>query len=179
MRRMKIESLRVGQSVRHPQYGAGIVKAVNEHAAEIQFNDQRRTVHPETSGLEPSEPQAAVSGLSVPLEQLIRDTVEAAVNRLGLEKPGSAVAELGPRWRGGKLMLHPADTTLAPKEVELEQFFHKLVMMRNNLRVLEQKINASETLTSAEKFDWQQYLTRCYGSMTTFNLLFREKEGGF
>jgi hypothetical protein len=136
-------------------------------------------VDPEASALVPAEATAALSGGSLPLADLIRQTVEAAVDRLGIEKPDSAVHELGKRWRGGKLLLQPGETTTQSKEVEIEQFFHKLVMMRNQLRVLEQKINSSETLTSAEKFDWQQYITRCYGSMTTFNLLFKDKESWF
>ena len=176
---MKLSDLHLGQRVAHPQYGEGVVKAINEFAAEIQFNVDRRPVDPATSGLVPAEPTAALSGLSLPLEQMIRETVDATVSRLGLSRPEGAVEELGKRWRGGRLLLHPADTTLQPKEVELELFFHKIVMMRNQLRVLEQKINTHETLTSAEKFDWQQYITRCYGSMTTFNLLFQDKESHF
>ncbi len=176
---MKLFDLHIGMNVVHPRYGSGVVKALNEHAAEVLFSDGLKPVDPESSGLAPAEPQAGLTGLSLPLSQLITQTVEALADRLGLEKPDARVKELAPKWRGGKLVLHPHDPALATKELELEVLFHKVVMVRNNLRVLEQKINGSETLTSAEKFDWQQYITRCYGSLTTFNLLFKEKEDQF
>ncbi len=176
---MKLTELHLGMKVGHPQYGEGVVKAINEYAAEIQFADGRKPVDPEASALVPAEATAGLSGGSMPLAELIRQTVDAAVNRLGLEKPDAAVHELGKRWRDGKMVLQPGDAGTQSKEVEIEAFFHKLVMMRNQLRVLEQKINSSESLTSADKFDWQQYVTRCYGSMTTFNLLFKDKESWF
>ena len=177
---MKIESLHLGQRVRHPQYGTGTVKTISDTTAEIQFDGgDRRAVAPEPSGLEPAEPQAAVSGLSVPLKQFISETLDEAVRKLGLEQPDSVVEKLGARWHGGKLVLHPADPALQTKEVPLETFFHKIVMVRNNLRVLEQKINAQEKLTDGEKVEMQQYITRCQGSLTTFNVLFQEKEDQF
>lgn len=176
---MKLTELHLGMAVVHPHYGAGIVKAINEHAAEVLFTDGRKPVEPESSALAPAEAQAQVSGLQIPLAKFIEQTVEALANRLGLEKPETHARELASKWRGGKCVLHPRDPALATKELELEVFFHKIVMVRNNLRVLEQRINASETLTSAEKFDWQQYITKCYGSLTTFNLLFKDKEDQF
>ncbi len=177
---MNIESLHIGLRMKHPQYGLGTVKALTEHTATVDFDDgTRREVAPEASGLAPAEPQAAVTGLDLPLASLLRQAAEATIQALGIESPQSVVPQLGQRWRGGRLVLHPADPTLQTKEIELEVFFHKIVMVRNNLRVLEQKLNADEKLSSAEKFDWQQYITRSYGSLTTFNLLFKEKEDQF
>jgi hypothetical protein len=176
---MKIEALHVGMNIRHPQYGNGTVKTISETAAEILFADGKRTVAPEAAGLEPAETTATVAGLSMPLAQFIEQTLAAAIPKLGLEKPDSATGKLGARWHQGKVVLHPADPTLQTKEVELEVFFHKIVMVRNNLRVLEQKINAHDKLSDAEKVEMQQYITRSYGSLTTFNVLFKEKEDQF
>jgi len=120
---MKIEALHIGMNVRHPQYGLGTVKTISEVTADIQFNDGKRTVEPDAAGLEPAEPQAAVSGLNLPLKQFIEQTLAAAVAKLGLEKPDSVVEQLGLRWHGGKAVLHPADATLQTKEVPLETFF--------------------------------------------------------
>lgn len=176
---MKVQALHIGQQIRHPQYGLGEVTALTESIADIQFSDAKRTIAPQTSGIQPAEAQASISGLDVSLELFVEQIVAKSIDRLGIEKPQSVVEELAARWRGGKLVIKSADPALQSKEVELEVFFHKIVLMRNNLRVLEQRINASETLSSADKFEWQQYITRCYGSMTTFNVLFLEKEGQF
>ena len=176
---MKLEALHIGMEVLHPQYGLGTVKAISEITADILFTDGKRAVEPIAAGLEPAEAQAKISGLNLPLKQFVEQTVAAAVTKLGLEKPDSVVEQLGLRWHGGRLVLHPADPTLQTKEVPLETFFHKVVMVRNNLRVLEQKLNAHEKLSDGEKVEMQQYITRCYGSLTTFNVLFKEKEGQF
>jgi hypothetical protein len=176
---MKIEALHIGMNVRHPQYGLGVVRTISEVTAEIQFNDGKRTVAPEAAGLTAAEPQMAASGLEMPLKRFVEQTLASAIEKLGLEKPDAVVEKLGLRWHAGLMILQPADCSLQSKEVPLEVFFHKIVMVRNNLRVLEQKINAHEKLSDGEKVEMQQYLTRSYGSLTTFNVLFKEKEDQF
>ena len=176
---MKIETLHIGMKVRHPQYGVGTVKSLSEKTAEIVFDDVQRTIAPASSDLQPAEATATLSELEMPLANLIRDTAHAVVEALGLEEKDVVVEGLATRWHRGTLVMQSADTSLQPKEVPLETFFHKIVMIRNNLRVLEQKVNASDKLSEADKFDLQQYITRCYGSLTTFNILFKNKEDQF
>lgn len=115
----------------------------------------------------------------MPLKQFVESTVETVLKRIGVDDPNAVIEELGARWHKGTFVMQPADRSLQAKEVPLEVFFHKIVMMRNNLRVLEQKINANPQLSDGEKVEMQQYITRCYGSMTTFNILFRNKEDQF
>ncbi len=176
---MKIEALHIGMKVRHPQYGVGTVKAIAEKTAEIRFDDALRTIEPDLSGVTPAEPSVSVTGLEQPLQQFIEATIETVIDRMGYEKPQAVVEQLGVRWHKGRAVLHPADPTLQTKEVPLEVFFHKLVGLRNQLRVLEQKVNSHPNLTDGEKVEMQQYVTRCYGSLTTFNLLFKNKEDQF
>ena len=176
---MKIESLHVGMQVRHPQHGQGTVKTIGEHSADIHFNDGLKTIAPDRSDLQSAEAQVAVTGLTIPLAQFVAQTAAAIVDELGIERPDQFADLLGARWHNGKLVLHPADPNLQPKEVPLEVFFHKIVMLRNNLRVLEQKINGHDKLTEADKVELQQYITRGYGSLTTFNLLFKNKPDQF
>ena len=176
---MKIEALHIGQKVKHQQYGVGVVKSISEHAAEVRFDDALRTVDPERSGMIPAESTASLTGLEMPLEQLLKSTIETVLDRMGYENPNAVVEQLGARWHRGRAVLHPADPSLQTKEVPLEVLFHKLVGIRNQLRVLEQKINGHPNLTDGEKVELQQYVTRSYGSLTTFNLLFKNKEDQF
>ena len=176
---LNIQSLHIGMRVLHPRYGVGVVKSLTEHTADVSFDDAPRTLAPESSGLTSAEPTAALTELQVPLDQLIRETAQSVVDALGFQKDDSVVEGLANRWQRGTLVIKSADTSLQPKEVPIETFFHKIVMIRNNLRVLEQKVNASDKLSDADKFDIQQYITRCYGSLTTFNILFKNKDDQF
>src|ERR1039458_2517177 len=122
---MKIEALHIGMKVRHPQYGVGEVKTISEATAEIHFNEGRRTVAPEPSGLEPAEARGSIRGLEVPLAQVVQQAVEATIQRLGLEKPDAVVALLDAKWHKGRAVLHPADPTLQTKEVPLDIFLDR------------------------------------------------------
>lgn len=114
------------------------------------------------------EPAAIDYGL---LKQALRD----ALGEEGL----AGTASLAQRFRGGTLTIRPADSTLQPKDVPLEDFFRKIVRVRDQLRILEQKLNGLEKLDAEERRTLQGYVTRCYGTLTTFNVLFQDKGDQF
>ena len=138
---------------------------------------RRRRPSGEQVSLVSNEVMAALGdgeGGSMDRESLQHVLVDLVENFLNIEE-----VPLGRKWEGGELVLQPADDELKPHVIPIEVFFHKIVMVRDRLRVLEQKVNAHNTLTSSEKVDLQQYISRCYGSLTTFNVLFKERGDRF
>lgn len=95
------------------------------------------------------------------------------------EELGATEVTLGERWRGGEVIMKPGRDGTQEKTVPIDTFFHKIVMVRDKLRVLEQKINGNKSLNADEKVQLQQYITGCYGSLTSFNVLFADRHDGF
>jgi hypothetical protein len=95
------------------------------------------------------------------------------------EELGVGDVELGGRWEGGELILKPGKPGMQDKRIPVDAFFHKIVMVRDKLRVLEQKINGHPGLSDADKVGLQSYITGCYGSLTTFNVLFGRRDDWF
>jgi hypothetical protein len=176
---MNTPILTVGMKITHPHHGEGIVEKVSGGSADIRFGNSLRTIDPRLAEISVPEPTVKIGEVEVPLKQFVESIIASTVDHLGIEQPDVNVEELGLRWHKGKVVLHPADPTLQTKEVPLEVFFHKIVGVRNQLRVLEQKINAHANLNDGEKVEMQQYISRCYGSLTTFNILFKNKEDQF
>jgi hypothetical protein len=104
--------------------------------------------------------------------------LEKMLRRVIREESGLTPVTPGEKWRGGELIMKPGKSGLQEKAIPIDTFFHKVVMLRNRLRVLEQKINASK-LAEDEKLDLQSYITGCYGSLTSFNVLFADEADKF
>lgn len=106
-------------------------------------------------------------------------TIKTALRVVLEEEAGYGRYELGRRWSEGTLVLKPADPHQQSKEVPIEVFFKKITAVREKLRLLEQKLNNNSSLSTEEKVEFQQLITRAYGSLTTFNILFKNDEDRF
>ena len=159
----------IGSRIKHPEFGDGVVVQVKPATYLITFmqNGMRELSrnYDKFEVIDAADPDSDLISLA-DVEQLL----------IGVLRKFSDVqerVEIGTKWAGGSMILKPGDTSLKSKEVPIDVFFNKIVMLRDRLRVLEQKINAHKNLSEEDKVDMQQYITRCYGSLTTFNVLFK------
>jgi hypothetical protein len=164
-----------GSRVQHNKFGQGVIIAVRLTSYLITFiNSGTEEISQDDAGLEITD------SVSISNELNEIPDYEKSLERILLRWHGfSEVVPLGDKWKNGKLILQPGDTTLQAKEIPAEAFFHKIVMLRDRLRVLEQHINSHLKLEEEDKVNLQQYITRIYGSLTTFNILFKLKEQQF
>jgi hypothetical protein len=156
-----------GDLVRHERFGIGRVEETDGRDCIVHFPrlDKRERVTEEALQVLSEAETTAYEMMKLAALEVSRE-----------ELPGIG---LGTRWQGGEMILKPGDPKLATKSVPIETFFHKVVMVRDRLRVMEAQINGHKVLTDSEKVELQQYITRIYGSLTTFNVLFREKSDHF
>ena len=172
---MEQTKLGIGTRLQHTQHGPGVIVGIKYASYIISFiNVGIKEIDKTDTQLDEISPE----NVSVEIETL--SEVEKSLLKI-LRLWGGVIEKvpLGDRWQHGMMLLQPADKSLKPKEIPIEDFFHKIVMLRDRLRVLEQNINSNKKLSSEDKVNLQQYITRCYGSLTTFNLLFRNKEQWF
>ena len=170
--------LNVGTRIDHPRYGVGIIscnshliyKVIFVRGGEIEFLKSSFDVDvlEENDEMPLTEPRLNVDEFEKVLK-FILDRYNALEYKV----------ELGSKWEGGTMTLTPGNPNLQSKEIPIETFFHKIVMVRDRLRVLEQNINSHTGLSDEDKVNLQQYITRIYGSLTSFNVLFNEKEDFF
>ena len=168
-----VQLLGVGSRVKHPAYGDGVVIGIDVAAYKMCFMHYGvKHLGKDYSNWEIIEALEAEETITY------NEAEKSLVKILRAFSDISEVVPLGDKWKGGTLILQPEESNLKAKELPIDAFFHKIVMVRDRLRVMEQRINASK-LDDEEKVNLQQYITRIYGSLTTFNVLFKNKEDQF
>lgn len=162
---MKI--LGIGSRINHPELGKGVVTNVSNKEYWVTFIE---------NGLETIALDSTFEVIEASENEVDTISLYDVENSLrSILKKWSDVSEIVPiadKWKGGKMILDPGQVGLAAKEIPIDAFFHKIIMVRDRLRVMEQKINSS-SIEEIEKIELQQYITRIYGSLTTFNVLFK------
>jgi hypothetical protein len=172
---MDQKTLGPGTRLQHTQYGPGVIVGIRYATYIISFiNHGIKEIDKTDNKLEEIIPENVTAEI-----ETHSDVEKSLLKILRLWADVLEVVPLGDRWKGGIILLQPADKTQKPKEIPVDIFFHKIVMLRDRLRVMEQQINAHKQLSDADKVNLQQYITRIYGSLTTFNVLFKSKEHWF
>ena len=165
--------LGIGSRIKHAEFGLGVVTNVSSRHYWVTFIE---------NGLETIDLDSEyelIEAVEDEVDTISFYDVESSLKKmLKTWSDISEIVPIGDRWKGGNIILEPKDTNLASKEIPIDTFFHKIVMVRDRIRVLEQKVNSSK-LEDQDKIDIQQYITRIYGSLTTFNVLFKIKEHQF
>ncbi|WP_417602049.1 hypothetical protein [Owenweeksia hongkongensis] len=169
-----MKPLAPGSRINHPKYGKGVITNATSQHYYVSFIE---------SGIETIELESefeVIEALNYELDLVSFYEVETTLRHL-LQRWSdiTPTVKIADRWKDGTMVLKPKQRDLAEKEIPIDTFFHKIVMVRDRLRVMEQKINSSKDLDDATKVDLQQYITKIYGSLTTFNVLFRDKEDHF
>lgn len=168
-------TLGVGTRLQHTQFGPGVIVGVKYATYLISF------IHHGIKEVDKNDAQLdEIIAENVTAEvETVSDTEKSLLKILRLWGGLTENVPLGDRWLGGTMILKPADSSQKPKEIPIDVFFHKIVMLRDRIRVMEQQINAHKQLSDEDKVNLQQYITRIYGSLTTFNVLFKNKEHWF
>lgn len=173
---MSASELGVGSRIGHPKFGTGIIVAMDSDYYKIFFSisQEIKTLARDYEGYTVEEAKVPDFPMLTmkDVEKAIREALMATSERAPL-------VPLGGKWMGGRLVIEPSDKSLQAKEIPIETFFRKIVMVREKLRVLEQNINNHPKPDDEDRVNLQQYITRCYGSLTTFNVLFAYKEDQF
>lgn len=164
--------LGIGSRIKHQEYGVGVVTNVASKYYWVTFVENGLETINLTDDFEVIEAvENEVDTVSLyEVEKLMKNLLQKYTDI----SPATSIAD---KWKGGKLILEPSTPT-QNKEIPIETFFNKIIMVRDRVRVMEQKINSSN-LDHSDKIDLQQYITRIYGSLTTFNVLFKLKEDQF
>ncbi len=168
-----METLGIGSRVSHPHYGKGVVVETASEFYMIWFKNANNAKniakdYTDLTVIEVAAGAAESNGISLAdIEQALDSVLTQRLHEFQL-------VPMATKWNDGNLIMQPKDASLQAKEIPLDVFFHKIVMIRDRLRLIEQKINSHKVLTDAEKVEMQQYITASYGSLTTFNVLFKE-----
>ena len=168
-------TLGIGTRLQHTHYGPGVIVGIRYATYLISFiNSGIKEIDKTDDKLDEIIPENVTEEIETHSE-----VEKSLLKILRLWGGLTENVSLGDKWHGGVMLLQPADKSLKPKEIPIADFFHKVVMLRDRLRVLEQNINSNKKLSDEDKANIQQYITRCYGSLTTFNVLFKNKEQWF